>query len=147
MNDYVIIRKNVILTDEGRLFNATTGEEILLVPNSGGRIQISIERKSVLLHHLVMQYFGSNKPAKNYIIDHIDRNPLNNAIWNLRWVTPSGNNYNKNNNLPIGERLCDMGWITYRRTRNREYIRKRRAKEKGFSSWEEYQNDIHRIGN
>ena len=140
MNDYVIIRKNTILTDEGRLFNATTGEEIFKTPNTKGYIQLSIDGSRVLLHRLVMQYFGSNSPDNAYIIDHIDRNRLNNAIWNLRWVSITGNNYNKNNNLPIGSRACDLDKIAYNRLRARNSMRRRkRAKDKGFDSWKEYQ--------
>ena len=32
---------------------------------------------------------------KHTIVDHIDGNSLNNSIYNLRWVTNSGNNLNR----------------------------------------------------
>lgn len=46
------------------------------------------------LHQLVMEVWGPEQPSPNHIIDHIDRNKLNNNIENLRWVTPSENKLN-----------------------------------------------------
>lgn len=43
------------------------------------------------LHQLVMECWGAKRPSPNHIIDHIDRNKLNNNIENLRWVSYSEN--------------------------------------------------------
>lgn len=58
------------------------------------------------VHQLVMECWGQKRPSENHIIDHIDRNKLNNDISNLRWVTYSENAHNqdkekvkKNNSL------------------------------------------------
>lgn len=47
------------------------------------------------IHRLVAEYFIPN-PNNYDEVDHIDRNKQNNHISNLRWVTSSMNNLNKN---------------------------------------------------
>ena len=61
--------------------------------NSSGRLQISIKGKLYLVHRLIFLYHHGYMPK---FIDHIDRNPLNNNIENLREVTRSENNQNVN---------------------------------------------------
>lgn len=47
------------------------------------------------IHRLVAETFVSGyEPGK--VVDHIDRNPKNNAATNLRWVTQRENCWNKN---------------------------------------------------
>ena len=43
------------------------------------------------LHHLVWKYFGDKELRGNYVIDHIDNNPLNNDISNLQMVSQNIN--------------------------------------------------------
>ncbi|AKA61531.1 HNH homing endonuclease [Bacillus phage Stahl] len=59
------------------------------------------EGEVVFLHHLV-----SGKPLNDLVVDHIDRNPLNNKSNNLRVVTKSFNSINKSacNNSKSGIR-------------------------------------------
>lgn len=48
-----------------------------------------------LIHRMVAALFILNPDNKQYV-DHIDTNRLNNRVDNLRWVTASENNLNKN---------------------------------------------------
>ena len=48
------------------------------------------------IHHLVAKSFLGERPD-NQVIDHIDRNKLNNNVSNLRYITQFENCYNKNN--------------------------------------------------
>ena len=50
--------------------------------------------KSFRVHRLIALHFIPN-PQNKRLVDHIDRNPLNNSINNLRWATHSENGMNK----------------------------------------------------
>jgi hypothetical protein len=48
----------------------------------------TVNNKRVILHHLIL------KPKKGYVIDHINRNKLDNRLENLRYLTKSFNGLN-----------------------------------------------------
>ena len=54
------------------------------------------KRKNFLVHHLVAEHFIGARP-KNLVIDHIDRNPQNNNLSNLRYVSQKENTHNTKN--------------------------------------------------
>lgn len=49
--------------------------------------------KNFYVHRLVAEVFIPNPEGKP-IVDHIDRNPHNNSVTNLRWATISENRLN-----------------------------------------------------
>jgi len=79
-----------MVTDEGEVFRQS-----LVKPCSGGSNGYQIvslsqngQKKSAAIHSLVLATFGPPKP-EGYIAHHIDGNPFNNAIENLKWISRS----------------------------------------------------------
>ena len=62
-------------------------------------VQLSIDGKvkTFMVHRLVAEAFLPN-PNNYPIVDHINRDKMNNAVTNLRWVTIEINNNNKDRN-------------------------------------------------
>lgn len=56
--------------------------------------------RTFALHRLVAENFVAN-PSNLPEVDHKDRNQENNHASNLRWVTRSENNYNRENGIPV----------------------------------------------
>lgn len=130
----VKINRNLILREDGKLFNVRTGEEFK--PKSRSRegyvivVCKAYPASTAYLHSIVMYFFGPPKPGSDYQIDHKDQNKENNDINNLRWVTHRENCYNKPNNRPIGHRLCDFASKKdYNNDKSRTCRQRKRLKE------------------
>ena len=95
-----IYKKKWVIYDNGRIFNLKTGRELFgTIMKSNGYVYIHLDKK-YRLHKLIAQLFISN-PNNYPVIDHIDRNKLNNSASNLRWCTQSTNKRNASNNVKI----------------------------------------------
>jgi hypothetical protein len=70
----------------GSILNRGGGYKYFQVQRDGKRI-------NYLFHHLVAKYFIGDRP-EGLVIDHIDRNPMNNRLENLRYCTQQDNMYN-----------------------------------------------------
>jgi hypothetical protein len=80
---------DVILKPRVREANRRTDYKRISYSLSTGK-----SHKEYRAHILVAQAFIGERPD-GYVIDHIDRNPLNNRLDNLRYVSPSQNNTNR----------------------------------------------------
>ena len=61
-----------------------------------GYLNVGIKGKSYQVHRLVLFAF-KGLPLDNKVCDHINRNPLDNKIDNLRWCTQQENTLNRKN--------------------------------------------------
>jgi len=81
----------------GRVNNNHTGKLLKGNKDSRGYVHFELskngERKRCLVHRLIAIAFIQNLESKSQV-DHIDNNPSNNSLENLRWVSPSENNMN-----------------------------------------------------
>jgi hypothetical protein len=60
------------------------GCKITFTKNTGGYISGSV---NLYIHQIIMKCHGNGKGTKNISVDHIDRDPLNNTLENLRIAT------------------------------------------------------------
>ena len=99
---------NYHILSDGRVFNVSTLKFMKTHVDTNGYPKISISnkgiRKTCKIHRLVAYYFIPN-PENKPQVDHIDGNPQNNSIENLRWCDHSQNQQNSsakfNNKLGI----------------------------------------------
>lgn len=66
-------------------------------PNQDGHLRVDVKYRYVFFHRIVYQAFNPTWDIEDctQLIDHIDRNKLNNAISNLRIVTVAENTRNR----------------------------------------------------
>ena len=83
---------------------------IMKLKTDKGYLRIGLrkdKRKFYLIHRLLAIQFIEN-PNEYKIVDHIDNNPLNNDLENLRWITNSGNCRNR---IPTGSsKYLGVNW-------------------------------------
>lgn len=85
---------NYEISNTGWLKNITTGYITAgSVGENGyyrvGPVDSSGKTINVGIHTIVCSVFNGPKPGESYTVDHIDRDPSNNAAWNLRWASKS----------------------------------------------------------
>lgn len=106
--------------------------------NSEGYCRLHIGNKLYTIHRLVAETFLAN-PENKPEIDHINRNPSDNRLENLRWATRSENNRNTSANDPAnlkyGVHLYELGKQGYMKTRAKSYY----ATDNGKASRKRYE--------
>lgn len=64
--------------------NENDNKKITFCRNSGGYVTGS---NNLYIHQIILECFGNGKGTKNISVDHIDQNPMNNCLNNLRIAT------------------------------------------------------------
>jgi len=91
---------NFFFSTYGRTFSQKANKLLSLKPKRNGYISYNLnikgekKRKSYYAHNLMMSENVGPRP-KGSLIDHIDRNRINNKLSNLRYVTVSESNKNR----------------------------------------------------
>ncbi len=98
---------NYQISEYGEVYNKITGCELKIYVAKCGYKMVNLRKNkkhcAQYIHRLLAELFIKKDGVKN-IIDHIDRDKLNNKLENLRYVTQSENGMNRthNNNNTLG---------------------------------------------
>ena len=95
--------------------------------NNSGYFFGCIDNNKYLTHRIIWKMLTGKDPVG--IIDHADRNPLNNKQGNLRPATKSQNNINRKNNAGVHYDKSRGNWQAYTKTNGKKVHLGRYASE------------------
>lgn len=84
------------ISNKGRVRNNKTGRILKSARSTKGYRQVKLYRSTfdyeiLMVHLLVLESFGEQKPFEHYQGNHKDLDKDNNTLENLEWLSPSGN--------------------------------------------------------
>ena len=90
---------NYMIDKDGNVYSKISKKILKPIPNSKGYHLVSLckngSSKRITIHKLVLEAFESKRPH-GLQAAHLDGNPSNNKIENLKWTTPKENTSHKN---------------------------------------------------
>lgn len=101
------------VSNEGRVRNDTTGKFLKGSTDTKGYIQVCFHKdyiqKTHKVHRIIAQAFITNPECKP-CVDHIDNNPSNNVLTNLRWATVIENGRNQQLSVTNTSGIKGVNW-------------------------------------
>jgi len=89
---------NYLIYEDGRVYNKKFNRPLKAINSKKGYRNLWLSHNGIKklhkIHRLVAIHYIPN-PQNLPVVDHIDRNTLNNHISNLRWVSFQGNSHNQ----------------------------------------------------
>jgi hypothetical protein len=83
---------NYSVSDQGNVKNTVRGYNLKQCSDERGYYRVCLctnnIKKQIFVHQLIGNTFLKDSKGDKKSIDHIDRNPKNNVLTNLRWATP-----------------------------------------------------------
>jgi hypothetical protein len=101
-----VYREDGNLIRKTKVVNGPIGAVVGSLTSSTGRSTVSINNKAYLIHRLIFLYHHGYLPK---VVDHKDRNPLNNRIENLRAATTAENVRNRKSNVSARSKYLGVG--------------------------------------
>lgn len=77
--------KTVYVCDDGKI--RVDGKLLKHTVHPRGYRYVYAEKKMRKVHHLVLEAFGFKRPSQKHECMHLDNDPSNNSLANLRWGT------------------------------------------------------------
>lgn len=105
-----------IIYDSGIVYDLKTEKEVSQVLTGKPQyyyvnLYVDGKRKLKRVHRILAEAFIPN-PDKLPIVDHINRNKLDNGLHNLRWVSKASNNRNKDKHIRLTGGMLLTDWCT-----------------------------------
>ena len=91
------------ISEDGLVMRNSTGRILTPQDDRRGYYRVDIGSKHRKVHRLVAERFLPAPTVDGLVIDHIDRNRLNNCASNLRWVSIAENNRNRTTSPQVSE--------------------------------------------
>lgn len=86
------VLKGYEVSNRGRFRRKDNKKLIEGTPNNVGRVQVMVTKKRYQIHRIAASTFLLNdEPRVKKVVMHLDSNPLNNHVSNLKWGTQSEN--------------------------------------------------------
>ena len=139
--------ENYLIYEDGRVYSKKNSRFIKNRNNTNGYLITDLsknsKKKTFYIHRLIaLHYVDNPDPDKYNVVDHLDRNRLNNNITNLRWVNHTINMANQpiHKNNKLGEQYIVYKYGSYTNPYIFQITRNKILHRKFFKTLEEAKN-------